>query len=172
MYGLHYIVWTQSFSINPLVGFLNPEFKKPFGYHYPLMSEGGRPYLKNKMAITVSVGGWHYEMLWLTRWFSPFPVGTCYILQRASGFSKNETLFLPWRRAYAGMAKRLATWPCGTEDFVGGQVPLGRHWGPYRLKVSQPGPGGWSTLVLRVCAIPDPSPALAPLEEMTSYTLL
>ena len=65
------------------------------------------------------------------------------------------------------MAKWLATWPCGTEDFMGGQVPLGQHWRPYILKVSQPGPGG-STLVLRVCAIPDPSPALASLEEITS----
>lgn len=69
------------------------------------------------------------------------------------------------------MTKYVATWPLGTEGLCGRSGLISTALETLYSK----GPPAWagrSVLVLGVCTIPDPSPALASLEEITSYTFL
>lgn len=108
----------------------------------------------------------------LTRWGNLvcFPVGMGYILQRTSGFSTNEPRFLPWGVTYAGMTKYVAIWSLGTEGLWRRpgllQVALETIFWKFLSLACR------FILVIGVCALPDPSPALACLEKIMFYVHL
>lgn len=151
-------LWSASWS---------PELKKPSRYYYILMSKIGKPYVKNKIAFTMSLRSLALWNAVLTRSFS-FPVDICYTLQWKSGFSKNEALFLPWGITYAGMTKCMTTWSLGAERLCGRSGLIRAALQTLYSEDLSAWPVG-SILVLGVCAILDLSLAMACLEKSISY---